>query len=587
VLLAAIAGAEDPPLAKAAERVRRLIEEEAAEARMFPVSPLMMRAALAPAGPEAVALAERGFEGGFSGMTQANRRKVAVLVLAGRDGDAGVALFDAQVVATKAADQLYGAMGSRVARPTAYEPLSVDGAEGIAGLRVVEHLWGSETEDVVVLRSGGIVIAATISGGAPGECARLAKRAIELVRGAASADPWDGKTGEEARQAFVDALDSPSWGVRWRATRNLGRMRSDARSDAALARVLRDPDATVRIAALRALAARGWLDRAPAEVREALAADPDWGVRLAYRRLRDLDAGLPELLAVLDDPHPALRAFAFTILEKRDAEDRIPWSRMRAGIEDPDSAVRLAALRAFRPWNDDVCPSEAQRALVGALRDANPSVREQAAGRLRWLMDGSPPVVEPLVAALSDESPDVRREAVDALEDAGATAAAGVPALVRLLDDRLARDDAAKLLGRIGVPDEEALKKLRASLATGDPEFRFEAACALWRLGSAPTNLVDIVVETLRGDSYASDDAAEMLGELGELARPYVPDLVAALAKDRCRSEAVVALGRLGAIAEDALPELVRLRDQDASYVRRKATEAIRCIHADLARRGR
>jgi HEAT repeat protein len=431
------------------------------------------------------------------------------------------------------------------------------------------------------------VLAVTISGGARGEAARLAREALELVRGAEAADPWDGKTGEEARRALVDALEAPSWGVRWRAARNLGRLKADWASDAALEKAVRDTDATVRVAALRALAARGWLDRAPAEARAAVARDPDWTVRLAYCRLRELDLDLKELLAMLDDPHPALRAFGFAVIEKLDQEKWIPWSKLRAGIGDPDGAARLAALEAFHPWQRGVVRSEAEDVLVQALRDPNAMVRAKAVDHLDDFVEGSPRIVAALVAALSDDSHHVRWEAVHALRDAGPGAAAGLPALVAMLDEEWLRARAAEVIGRIGVRDEGATRKLEAGLAAGDPDYRFEAARALWRLGSAPEGFVDIVVETLRGDSYVRAEAAETLGDLGEHARPYVPDLIAALHDETCRYDATRSLGRLGAVARDALPELERVRDSDDAYLRDAANEAIQRIYVAIAREAR
>jgi HEAT repeat protein len=364
-------------------------------------------------------------------------------------------------------------------------------------------------------------------------------------------------------------------------------MKPDARSDATLARVLRDPDATVRMAALRALAARGWLERAPADARGAIAADPDWMVRLAYRRLREFDTDLMELLLVLDDPHPALRAFAFTLLQKRDEAERIPWARLRAGLGDADGAVRLAALEAFQPWKGDLVRSEAEPLLLAAVRDANPEARAKAADHLGEFAKGSPAVVEALVAALDDSSYDVRWQAVIALQEAGPGAAKGLPALTRMLDDEWLREWAAEIIGATGVRDEEAMRKLEAGLGAGDPDFRFEAARALWRLGSPPADFVEIVAETLVGDSFRRTDAAETLGELGEQARPYVPDLIAALEDEACQCDAARALGRLGAMAEAALPALERLRDSDGGWAQHVAHEAIERIRLDLDRQSR
>ncbi|MFI5402048.1 MAG: HEAT repeat domain-containing protein, partial [Planctomycetota bacterium] len=406
-----------------------------------------------------------------------------------------------------------------------------------------------------------------------------------------------------ARRALIDALADPHWGLRWRATRILARLDAAPEIDACLVRMLKDPDVSVRSAALRGLIARGWLDRAAAEERDAPAADADGEVALTYLRAMtehriDAATEASRLLKALGDPHAEVRAYAFQALYRLRETERIPRERLRAGIEDADCGVRIAAILA---WERDP-QAEGLDVLLKALADEEVFVREEAARRLRLELEfrflyspgrvtGRPGFVEAMIRALGDESPIVRGEAAWMVGTAGNAAEAAVPALVRMLDDPVCRRPAAESLGSIGVADPDAIRKLDATLASADIDDRFEAARALWRLGRVPEGLLAVFVEMLRnGENRRRGEAAQVLGELGEAARPIVGELIAALANEDfgVREDVINALGNLGSIAKEATPELEKLRDQDPdALVGWAAEKAIEKIRAAAAREGR
>ena len=455
----------------------------------------------------------------------------------------------------------------------------------------------------VLLRRRNLVLGVFAERTGPTPAVTVVREALELIRGAEVTDRWDGKKGDEARRALVDALADPYWGVRWRATRNLARLDAAPEIDACLVRMLKDPDVSVRCAALRGLVARGWLNRAAPEERDAPAADPDGEVALTYHRAmtdHQIDAATKtsRLLKALGDPHAEVRAYAFQNLNGFEEAERIPWERLRAGIEDADGDVRIAAIFAWG-WN---LPPEARDVLLKALADEEVLVREQAAQQLHHQLDlcailssdgvkDWPGFVDAMIRALGDESPIVRGEAAWMVGQAGNAAWAAVPALVRMLDDPLCHKPAAEALGSIGVADPDAMRKLDAALASADLDDRFEAARALWRLGHVPEGLLSVFVEMLRiGKNRRRGDAAQVLGEMGEAARPYVGDLIAALANENSsvRYAVIGALGNLGSIAKEAIPELEKVRDEDPDdFVGRPAERAIEKIRAAAAREGR
>jgi HEAT repeat protein len=643
----------DPPAAGTsldgiASQVQRLLVERGGTAQIMPLPLPALRAALMPAGEKVVESALRGFDKGIAVVSPGDPQ-VVVGLMRGRDEEAAKLLYEADIATSKAKDVLFGKPGSQIRiLAAAYRPLPFEGADGIEAVKTVQMaLVSNQRVDSVIVRRGALVIEAmVVNASAPGQGARLAREVLELLRGADVVDPWDGKKGEEAKASLLAALRDPHWGVRWRAMRNLARMKEDPEIGAALVRMLKDPDASVSCDALRALVRRGWLGRATPEDRDALASHADWEVRLAYERTMaehetDKEATTSRLLAALKDVHPAIRAYAFGKLDDLNTRDRIPWELSRAGIEDPDADVRLAAFGALRYVG---LPPDARPALLKALRDENPEIRSAAAIRLDQWAKESPEVVEALIAALGDESESVRRHAASGLAGAGRAAAPALPALCRLLDNESGREAAAEALGEIGIADPEVLRKLEGFADAADLGFRFEVARALRRLGRDPKDLMPVFLETLRkgkdryrrmaaeelgnlgeaARSHVADlatalkdestgvrrEAAEALGKMGEAAGPQVADLVAAL-KDkelRVREEAAEALGSLGAVAEEALPVLEALGgeeeepfelDEDGNPViglggdtterdvRHAAREAAKKIRAALAKPGR
>jgi len=128
-------------------------------------------------------------------------------------------------------------------------------------------------------------------------------------------------------------------------------------------------------------------------------------------------------------------------------------------LQDPDWKRRYASLEAAGA--DPAC----LRHLVGAMRDANSSVRRLATVLVGLV--GTLDALEPLCGALRDPAVAVRRSAGDALNDLGDPAA--LPAMEAALSDpnKLVRWRAARFLFEQGGTDNlPALAKVQ-----DDPEF--------------------------------------------------------------------------------------------------------------------
>jgi HEAT repeat protein/beta-lactamase regulating signal transducer with metallopeptidase domain len=188
-----------------------------------------------------------------------------------------------------------------------------------------------------------------------------------------------------------------------------------------------------------------------------------------------------------------------------------------------------------RPVRQDVV-----EALVGALKDESPEVRQQAMHALTQVR--SPAIVEPMIAALSDSNAEVRQSAAAALGQVGDPRAA--PALSRLLSDADAdvRQQAVFALGQLGA--KESGPALIKALGDSDAEVRQRAAFALGQLGdrSAVPGLVSAL-----GDKVPDvrQQAAFALGQIGDEA---AVDVLTKALKDpnaEVRQQAAFALGQV------------------------------------------
>jgi ACS family tartrate transporter-like MFS transporter len=175
-----------------------------------------------------------------------------------------------------------------------------------------------------------------------------------------------------------------------------------------------------------------------------------WAVRVAHERGRWARA--------LADPSPAVRAWAVR---------RIPWEGnqqlLTKALEDEDRDVRQLA--AMRLGGAGPRGAAAARALVGLLKDEQPSVRWEASWSLALIGPDTWPAIR---EALADEDPRVRAGAARALLDAyrqhdvktdnrdppwpSRYAEDVAPALAELLHDKdpEVRHTAEKALKRIG-----------------------------------------------------------------------------------------------------------------------------------------
>lgn len=184
--------------------------------------------------------------------------------------------------------------------------------------------------------------------------------------------------------------------------------------------------------------------------------------------------------------------------------------------------------------------SKTIEALIGALNDSDPDVRQAVVTTLSRMRD--PRIVTALLPLLKDSNADVREQVVFALARSGD--ARVTAAVATLIDDASAdvRQQAVHMLGRSRNP--EALSALLKALKDSSPDVRQQAAFALGQVRSATA--VDPLLEALKDSSPdVREQAAFALGQLRD--PKALPSLTAALRDSVAdvRQQAAFAIGQI------------------------------------------
>jgi len=162
---------------------------------------------------------------------------------------------------------------------------------------------------------------------------------------------------------------------------------------------------------------------------------------------------------------------------------------------------------------------EAIPALIAALKDDDPGVRQTAAGALGGIGPEAKEAIPALIAALKDGDPGVRRTAAEALEGIGPAAKEAIPALIAALKDGdpWVRRTAAEALGAIGPAAKEAIPALITALKDDDPWVRRMAAVALGEIGPAAKEAIPALITALKGDkNQIQEVVADSLASIAE-----------------------------------------------------------------------
>lgn len=246
--------------------------------------------------------------------------------------------------------------------------------------------------------------------------------------------------------------------------------------------------------------------------------------------------------------------------------------RLERELQSGDARRRQEVVRLMASYP----ASEVRDALLIALEDPDPAVRQEAAhtaGQVRL-----PDAAALLLGWLEDPDADVRASAAEALGAIGDPRP--IPSLVRALGDASADVRRAAVLALAALDDPSVVVPLLGRLDDDDPEVRAEAAGALARLGDERA-VVPLVGRGRDESPEVRTAVYRALGALGD--RRAVAALIQSLRDESedARLAAIAALGRLG--SPRAVPPLVELLAERDPRVAQGAVAALGAVRGPEA----
>jgi HEAT repeat protein len=294
-------------------------------------------------------------------------------------------------------------------------------------------------------------------------------------------------------------------------------------------------------------------------------------------------SAIPGLKKHLYDAHEPVRAIVVATLGRLQA---LPTVALLAQLVDDESdLVRQSLAEAL--GDIGAAGSRATR----LIRPRAPRPRSLGE-RLRWLKRWKrrrelvPPrnpmvvILNTLRKAIGDKTTAVRIEAARAIGKIGVPARALMPELIGLLHDadETARCQAAESLGKLEGDPAVIVPALTGLLQDASLTVKVSVARALGSLKKAAADAVPDLVPLLQDrEESVRAAAAEAISQVGYLNGEATESLVEGLSSDDnlVRAQAAEALGTIGTTAQDAAPALVEAMDTDNERVRAKAVEAL------------
>lgn len=324
-------------------------------------------------------------------------------------------------------------------------------------------------------------------------------------------------------------------------------------------------DPAVRV---RAVTAVGWDDTGAFLNRLLpLTRDAAWQVRQAtafalarHRR----PSGSPELVALLEDPHPAVLEAALMalgqqadanavpallkVLQRFPQDDHLGWAVELAVFRcSNDAALKqrvhadIMARHRQEGWGTDVCPQSREQ-LLAHLHHPYPFVKQHALSVVGGWKD--PALIDPLIRSLEDADAAVRQQVLWCLDQYRPLQDPRVlQALTRALGDPV---EIVRIWSGYGLSGfgEKGLDALRSVISTGPSLARWGAAAALGLFGDAALPVLTRALGD--ADPRVRETAVEAMAKTGSAGIQKI----IALLKDRdtaVRKMAAKSLGKLSA----------------------------------------
>ncbi len=340
----------------------------------------------------------------------------------------------------------------------------------------------------------------------------------------------------KSKQGLIRLLRDPDADVRMDAAATLGRLRVAEATDPLIGNLEQDPVGDVRIEVVKALSrigskdtleplvrcfkADGYpeLDQLAEDLGDGMGYGPWWEVQSqalsALGEIGDARATEPVIETLEQEDYEDLQESGFRVLARLNNKKAKAFliEKLQTGktLARRRAAQALAGLPELRGRGGEL-PAEFLNPLINALVDAEPSVRVAAARALGG--SENPIAVVPLALLLTDADSEVRREVAALLGSMqGKRVLDRLQPLLADPDPHLKRR-VAGVLGEIG--DPTSVPPLSALLASEDEDLLYEIVCALGKIGRrGPEEELAEILANERRHPTVRVQAASALGRI-------------------------------------------------------------------------
>ncbi len=224
---------------------------------------------------------------------------------------------------------------------------------------------------------------------------------------------------------------------------------------------------------------------------------------------------LPELLILLKDPNPGVRAASANAIGKIEGVGKEAAPSLIDILDDPNIAVQISAVNALSTFGSEAQPGLPQ--LIMGLKSQDRSLRKATINALGRLGKDAKPAAQQLSHLIQEGDTETSLAALMAIGQIGNDATVAVPEVGKALasEDPQIRTFAALTLSRMGEAAEPVLPDLRRALQDSDKNVRQNVASSLGQItANTPETLAALAGALKDGDIGVRISAASAINRL-------------------------------------------------------------------------
>jgi len=219
---------------------------------------------------------------------------------------------------------------------------------------------------------------------------------------------------------------------------------------------------------------------------------------------------LPDMMKYMRGPDDRVREQAVNVIAAigPDAEEAVPL--LLEALDDNDSTVKHNAAKALRGMGSSVSQKAVSALIQSSFHEYITFVPEIVA-------EFGAEAVPALVKGTQDSEGNMVNHSVEALQKMGDAAAPAVPALTKLIDNKVggeAEGKAIEALGGLGALAKTAVPTLITTIQSGNEDYRWKAIDALGLIGPDAHEAIPALKQYLNGDPDMRRRAKEAIRKI-------------------------------------------------------------------------